>query len=48
MQKYIDQLLEDIVYATQNISLPFTGSESSLSDWVTAEDEEKHAPTRNL
>ncbi|MFZ1370385.1 MAG: hypothetical protein WAR78_08380 [Ferruginibacter sp.] len=48
MQKYIDQLLEDIAYATQNISLPFTGSESSLSDWVTAEDEEKLAPTRNL
>ncbi|MGB5008652.1 MAG: hypothetical protein WBO39_17055 [Ferruginibacter sp.] len=48
MQKYIDQLLEDIAYATQNICLPFTGSESSLFDWVTAEDEEKLAPTRNL
>lgn len=48
MQKYIDQLLEDIAYATQHISLPFTGSESSLTDWVPAEEEEKHAPTRNL
>jgi hypothetical protein len=48
MQKYISQLLDDIKFATANVSLPFVEKELDLHDWITEEDEEKSAPVRNL
>ena len=46
MQHYIDQLLEDIVTATD--SLPFGEQSLELHDWISDEDEDKTAPVRNL
>jgi hypothetical protein len=48
MHKYISQLLDDIEFATANVSLPFVEKELDLHDWITDEDEEKSAPVRNL
>jgi hypothetical protein len=48
MEKYLEQLLADITYATENISLPFVEKELELHDWISEEDEEKTAPVRNL
>ena len=48
MDRYIEQLLADIIYATGNISFPFVEKELNLHDWISEEDEEKTAPLRNL
>lgn len=48
MQKYISQLLEDIVCATENASLPFIKKELELHDWISDEAEDKTAPVKNL
>jgi hypothetical protein len=48
MQKYIEQLLEDMVHATQNISLPFIEKQLELHDWISDEEENRTAPVRNL
>jgi hypothetical protein len=48
MQKYINQLLADIAYATENVSLPFIDKQLELHDWVPDEEEDKTAPVRNL
>ena len=48
MQKYIDQLLADIAYATGNVSLPFVEKQLGLHDWISDEEENKIAPVRNL
>ncbi len=48
MQQYIEQLLGDISYATENVQLPFVEKELHLQDWVAEEDEEKTAPLRDL
>src|SRR5687768_3881479 len=47
MEKYLDQLLSDITYSTENVSLPFIEKELHLNDWVSEEEEEKFAPVRN-
>jgi hypothetical protein len=48
MQQYLAQLLNDIEEATQHVSMPFAEKEVSLHDWLTPEEEETNAPTRNL
>jgi hypothetical protein len=48
MEKYIAQLLSDIAYATENVSLPFIERQLELHDWISDEDEDKTAPVRNL
>jgi len=48
MEKYLEQLLTDIAYATGNVSLPFIEKEITLHDWLSNEEEEKTAPIRNL
>lgn len=48
MQNYVSQLLEDIAYATENVSLPFAEEAMDLHDWISEEEEEKNAPVRNL
>ena len=48
MKKYIEQLLADIVYATENVSLPFVEKQLELHDWIADEEEDKTAPVRNL
>ena len=48
MQNYISQLLDDIEYATGNVSLPFIEKELDLHDWISDEEEDKTAPVHNL
>ena len=48
MEKYIQQLLNDIADATNNVSLPFVEQELSLQQWMSNEEEEAKAPVRNL
>ena len=48
MQTYIDQLLADIVYSTENVSLPFVEKQLELHDWISDEEEDKIAPVRNM
>jgi hypothetical protein len=48
MEKYIEQLLADIVHATENVSSPFVEKELQLHDWISDEDEDKTAPVRSL
>ena len=49
MQKYVDQLLADIAYATQNVSWPYPTKESyELYDWISEEEENKTAPVYKL
>lgn len=49
MERYIEQLLGDIAYATENISWPYIKKESyELQDWIPEEEEDKNAPIRNL
>jgi hypothetical protein len=48
MEKYIKQLLADITYATKNVSRPFIEKQLELQDWISAEEEDKTAPVRNL
>ena len=46
MQKYLEQLLSDIEYATANVDMPKISGE--LWDWVSEEEEEMTARIRNL
>ena len=48
MEKYTEQLLADIAYATENVSVPFANRELELHNWMPEEEEEKTAPIRNL
>ena len=48
MKKYIEQLLADIKYSTENVSLPFIENRLELHNWRSEEEEDKTAPVRNL
>lgn len=50
MDKYLEQLLADIAYATDNVSSPYPPSEKSpnIWDWISDEEEDKTAPRRML
>lgn len=48
MEKYIEQLLADISYATENISWPWPDGPLELHDWVPDDEEDKNAPVKEL
>ena len=48
MQNYIQQLLTDITYATENVSWPFAEKQLHLLDWISDEEENNIATTREL
>ena len=48
MEKYIQQLLADIAFATGNVSWPYMEKELDLWDWMSPEEEEQTAPVRDL
>jgi hypothetical protein len=48
MHRYLHQLLSDILYATNNVSLPFTEKELQWNEWISEEEENKTAPVKNL
>jgi hypothetical protein len=48
IQNYLRQLLADITYATENVSWPFAEKQLELQDWMTDEEENNTAQTREL
>lgn len=48
MERYIEQLLADIVYATENVQEPYRERESDIWAWISDEEEERTAPRRQL
>ncbi len=48
MERYIEQLLADIDFASANVSMPFAGRELHLHDWISPNEEDLTAPVRNL
>ena len=44
MERYVEQLLEDIASATENVNWPFRERESDIHDWISDEEEEQTAP----
>jgi hypothetical protein len=48
MEKYILHLLTDILYATENVSLPFAEKELNFCDWISEEEEDRTAAVRGL
>ncbi|MEA3495685.1 MAG: hypothetical protein U9R42_06585, partial [Bacteroidota bacterium] len=48
MEKYLEQLLMDIAFATENVSCPYVEHELSIHDWITEEDDDKTAVIRLL
>jgi len=48
MERYVEQLLSDIAYATEHVDCPYQQRECSIHDWVSDEEEERTAPRRPL
>lgn len=48
MERYVEQLLADIAYATENAQLPYRERERSIWDWMSNAEEERTAPRRPL
>jgi hypothetical protein len=50
MQKYINQLIEDIQYAKANIQKPWIVPEGGyeFDEWLSEEEDKKQAPVRNV
>ena len=44
MEKYLQQLLEDIAYATANVASPYAAVSVDFWDWISDEEEDKTAP----
>lgn len=44
MEKYVAQLLADIVHATENLSTPFAEKDLTLHEWVSDVEQDKTAP----
>jgi hypothetical protein len=47
MERYVEQVLADIAFATENVDLPFREREDGIH-WMSDEDEERRAPRRPL
>ena len=48
IERYVEQLLADIAYATENVEWPYRERESDILSWVSDADEERTAPRRSL
>lgn len=48
MEKYLQQLLQDIAYATQNVASPYADTPTNIWDWISDEEEDKIAPRIQL
>ena len=48
MENYINQLLEDISFATANVTIQFVDKNLDLHDWITDEEEDETVPVRDL
>jgi len=48
MERYVEQLLADIIASTENVDWPYHEREAGICDWVPDEEEERRAPRRPL
>lgn len=46
MEKYLQQLLADIAFASENVAWPYADSPAGIHDWITDEEEDSTAPRR--
>ena len=48
MQRYVEQLLKDIAYATENVNRPYQEQGLDVHDWISDDEEERVAPALPL
>ena len=48
MQRYVEQLLKDIAYATENVNRPYQEQGLDVHDWISDDEEERVAPVLPL
>ena len=48
MQRYVEQLLKDIAYATENVNWPYQEQVLDVHDWISDDEEERVAPALPL
>ena len=48
MERYVEQLLGDITYATENVNWPYREQGLDIHDWMSDDEEERTAPVRRL
>jgi hypothetical protein len=48
MERYVEQLLGDIAYATENVDWPYREQGLDIDDWMPDDEEERAAPVRLL
>lgn len=48
MERYVEQLLEDITFTAENVDLPYCENRGDIRAWVSDEEEECTAPRRPL
>jgi len=48
MERYVEQLLNDIAYATENVDRPYRERRSDVWAWISDDEEERTAPRRPL
>ncbi len=48
MQRYVEQLLKDIAYATENVNWPYQEQGLDVHDWISDDEEERVAPVLPL
>ena len=48
MERYVEQLLADIMHATENVQEPYRERESDIWAWISEEEEERTAARRQL
>ena len=48
MERYVEQILDDIKNATENVSWPYQERDLDIHDWMSDDDEERVAPVRRL
>lgn len=48
MERYVQQLLEDIAWSAENVSWPYVEKSLDLHDWISDEEEDRTAPVRQL
>jgi len=48
MERYLQQLLDDIAFATENIDLPYCENRGDIWAWISDDEEDRTAPRRPL
>ena len=46
MEHYLEQLLADIAFATENVDLPYCENRGDILAWISDDEEDRTAPRR--